>query len=260
MLAAPSSERPANRSAPWKSNIVGFASKTSLVLAKEFTMSQNAQTFRAEICRTVRLDYLLFLPRGYGEDPEKRWPLVLYLHGMGERGDDLELIKKHGPPKILDQRDDFDFVVVSPQCPADTTWAAEVDALDALLDQVIETYAIDTARVYLTGLSMGGYGTWHLATAHPERFAAIAPICGGAMPFMGFPDKVCALKDVPVWAFHGARDEVVPLAESAKLVSVLKKCGGNVRFTIYPDAEHDSWTETYDNPELYAWFLSHTKA
>jgi len=114
--------------------------------------------------------------------------------------------------------------------------------------------------IYFTGLSMGGYGTWHLAAEYPERFAATAPICGGAVHFAGFPEKVRALKDVPVWTFHGARDRVVPLAESADPVSTLKACGASCKFTIYPDAEHDSWTETYDNPELYEWFLKHDKS
>ena len=105
---------------------------------------------------------------------------------------------------------------------------------------------------------MGGYGTWHLAAAQPDRFAAIAPICGGGLWYEGFPEKVCVLEKVPVWAFHGAKDPSVPLEESAKMVRALEACGGNVRFTVYPDATHDSWTETYDNPELYEWFLSHS--
>jgi predicted peptidase len=222
-------------------------------------MGQEACTFERQVASTVHLGYLLSLPAGYGEDPGKEWPLVLFLHGMGERGDDLEMLKKHGLPKILEDEGDLPFVVVSPQCPPDTVWSAETQALNALLDGVIETYAVDRHRVYLTGLSMGGYGTWHLACAHPERFAAIAPICGGLARAVGKAEQVCVLKDVPVWAFHGARDRTVPLAETADLVSALKACGGNVRFTIYPDAEHDSWTETYANPELYRWFLEHDR-
>jgi len=222
-------------------------------------MSQQASVYAGQVTKTVRLKYLLYLPKGYGKSKRGKWPLIMFLHGMGERGEDLDLIKKHGLPKILEQTEDFEFIVVSPQCPSDTTWATETAALDALLSDVIATRAVDTRRVYLTGLSMGGYGTWHLALAYPERFAAIAPICGGAMPYVGVTDRIAALKHVPVWAFHGAKDQVVPLAESAVLVSALKKCGGDVRFTIYPEAEHDSWTETYDNPELYEWFLSHKK-
>lgn len=106
---------------------------------------------------------------------------------------------------------------------------------------------------------MGGYGTWHLDVEHPERFAAIAPICGGGMFTTGMPDKVRTIADVPVWVFHGARDRVVSVAESAELVYALQSAGGDVRFTIYPDAEHDSWTWTYANPDLYEWFLRHSK-
>ncbi len=120
------------------------------------------------------------------------------------------------------------------------------------------THAVDTERIYLSGLSMGGNGTWHFAAAYPDRFAAIAPVCGWGDFFAGFPERVCLLKQVPVWAFHGAQDTVVPLAGSQVLVDKLQECGGDVRLTIYPDATHDSWTETYDNPELYTWFLSHT--
>ncbi len=220
-------------------------------------MPQQARTFEKELhmVRQVRLNYLLFLPAGYNPNGAKRWPLILFLHGMGERGntlDDLELVKKHGIPKLVDQRPDFPFIAVSPQCPKRTFWDHEVESLNALLDEVIAAHAVDAHRVYLTGLSMGGFGAWALATAYPERFAAIAPICGG-----GDPETVCALKDVPVWVFHGAKDPVVPLSESEQMVAALKACGGDVRFTVYPDAEHDSWSETYANPALYEWFLAH---
>jgi len=217
-------------------------------------MSQQAHTFEVQITRTVRLDYLLYLPKGYGTDPQKKWPLILFLHGRGERGDDLELVKIHGIPKIVEQRDDLPFIAVSPQCSKDSMWMVEVEALNALLDEVVTKYAVDTDRIYLTGLSMGGFGTWRLATAYPERFAAIVPICGG-----GDPEKVGVLRDVPVWVFHGAKDPFVQLSESEEMVDALKACGGNVRFTVYPDVEHDSWTRTYDNPELYEWFLQHTR-
>ncbi|MFQ6040725.1 MAG: prolyl oligopeptidase family serine peptidase [Candidatus Poribacteria bacterium] len=215
---------------------------------------QRAHIFKTQIMKTVRLNYLLFLPKGYGQKPQQRWPLILFLHGAGERGDDIELVKKHGIPKIVEKQDDFPFIALSPQCPKSSWWTVELEALNALLDEIVATYAVDTDRIYLTGLSMGGYGAWHLATAYPERFAAIAPICGG-----GDPEKACVLKDVPVWVFHGARDETVSPEESEKMVNALKDCGGDVQFTLYPNAGHDSWTETYDNPELYKWFLKHTR-
>ena len=144
----------------------------------------------------------------------------------------------------------FPFVLVSPQCPEGIWWS--VDVLCALLDEVLSKYRIDEERVYLTGLSMGGFGTWSLAMARPEQFAAIAPICGG-----GDPDQVRRIKDVPVWVFHGAKDGLVPVQKSEEMVRALEACGGDVKLTVYPEAAHDSWTETYDNPDLYAWFLDH---
>jgi predicted peptidase len=126
--------------------------------------------------------------------------------------------------------------------------------LKGLVETIIEEYAVDHNRVYLTGLSMGGYGTWSLAMMYPDLFAAIAPICGG-----GNPDWIGLLKDVPVWAFHGDADPVVPLEQSQRMVSALQKHGGNAKLTVYPDVGHDSWTQTYENQELYDWFLQHSR-
>jgi len=209
------------------------------------------------------LNYLLFLPQGYREDPQQKWPLILFLHGMGERGNDLEaleLVKKHGPPMLVEQQKDFPFIVISPQCPSRSSWSSQLDILDALLDEIVATYAVDPDRQYLTGLSMGGFGTWHFALRYTERFAAIVPIAGGySFIDKSIPGDICKLKDVPVWAFHGAQDKVILPIKSEVLVNALQKCGGDVRFTLYPDAKHDSWTETYNNPELYRWMLRHTR-
>jgi predicted peptidase len=224
---------------------------------------QVAQVFELEVegsnGQPARLNYLLFLPKDYGLDPQQRWPLILFLHGLGERGSDPEILKKYGIPKVVEQQPDFPFIVVSPQCSPTRCseyvgWHNEIDALIALLDEIVTSYAVDTEHLYLTGLSMGGFGAWELGIAYPEQFAAIVPIAGG-----GNPQQVCALKDVPVWAFHGAKDNVVPPSESERMVKVLKECGGNIQFTLYPDAEHDSWTQTYDNPELYKWLLQQTR-
>jgi predicted peptidase len=222
-------------------------------------MTQFAAGFSATVQKTVRFAYLLSLPSGYGLDPLGRWPLVLSLHGAGERGEDIELVKTHGIPKLAGQGVDFPFIALAPQCPVDSTWWDEADALIALLDEVAATYAVDPDRLLLTGYSLGGYGTWHLATQHPHRFAAIAPICGGGLWFNGFPERVQVLKHLPVWAFHGAHDDLVPLDESAKMVQVLQERHGNVRFTIFPDAGHDCWTRVYDDPEFYDWLLSHSR-
>ena len=215
------------------------------------SVRQPDKVFEKQITKKVGCKYLLYLPEGYGEGG-KKWPLMMFLHGAGERGDNLELVKKHGPAKMIEQGKDFEFIVVSPQCPEGLWWPEKVDTLLALLDDIESRYDVDTDRVYLTGLSMGGFGTWSLACGHPGRFAAVAPICGGGRWFLG--DR---LKDVPVWAFHGAKDNVVPLEESGKMVDAVKKAGGDAKLTVYPEAGHDSWTATYNNAELYAWFLSH---
>ena len=195
----------------------------------------------------VRLGYLLYLPRDY--DKEKSWPLMLFLHGAGERGDDLELVKKHGPPKLIAAGKDFPFIVVSPQCPKGRWW--EPMELVALLDEISGKYKVDPDRIYVTGLSMGGFGSWRLAAYAPERLAAIAPICGGGETYW-----TKEFAHLPVWAFHGAKDTGVPLERSQAMVDALKKSGGEPRFTIYPDAGHDSWTAAYDDPELYKWLLA----
>jgi len=219
---------------------------------------QQAYTFERESATgKVRLHYLLFLPQDYQEEIGKRWPLILFLHGLGERGDnleDLELLKAHGPPRLVEEQPDFPFIVLSPQCPSDSYWGYQLDNLNALLDEVVATCAVDPDRLYLTGLSMGGDGAWALAIRYPERFAALVPIAA-----RGNEDEACKLKDLPIWVFHGAKDTVVPPSESEEMVKALEECGGDVRFTLYPDAEHDSWTETYNNPELYTWLLQQTR-
>ena len=216
---------------------------------------QHSQTFTKSIFRDFTIKYLLFLPEDYGKAAQ-RWPMILFLHGMGERGDDLEKVKMHGPPKIVQARRDFPFIVVSPQCPEGKWWSNDPypELLIGMLDEVTARYAVDPDRVYLTGLSMGGYGSWALGCAYPGRFAALAPICGA-----GEPQKACNLRDVPVWVFHGARDNIVPLKKSEEMVEALQACQGKVKFTVYPDAGHDSWTKTYDNAELYDWFLEQSK-
>lgn len=195
---------------------------------------------------SVRMQYLLYLPENYAE--QDSWPLLLFLHGAGERGDDIELVKKHGPPKLIAEGKNFPFIVVSPQCPRDRWW--EPFELTALLDVIVDRYNVDADRVYVTGLSMGGFGTWSLAAQTPERFAAIVPICGGGQKIWGR-----RLRELPTWVFHGAKDAVVPVAMSQEMVDALKQQGGEVKLTVYPQAGHNAWTKTYDNPELYEWLL-----
>jgi len=212
---------------------------------------QQAKTMNRQV--TMKSQYWLYLPDEYGHE-KKKWPLILFLHGAGERGSNLNLVTKHGPPKLVKEGKKFPFIIVSPQCPANFWWPTEVEMLNALLDEIIEKYNVDTDRVYLTGLSMGGFGSWALGCRNPERFAAIAPICGGGQPYVAGK-----LKDVPVWAFHGAKDPAVPIIMSEVMVRAINRAGGNAKLTTYPNAGHDSWTATYTNQELYDWFLSHKK-
>lgn len=218
-----------------------------LAPGKQVPQSVKVKTGEGETEREFH--YLLFLPKDYGNsDKPRKWPLILFLHGSGERGDDLELVKKHGPPKIVESKPEFEFVTVSPQCPAGQRWKSE--ELTQLLDHVSKSLAVDADRVYVTGLSMGGGGTWQLAAAQPDRFAAIAPICGRGD--LAIAEKI---KDIPTWVFHGAKDTAVSLEQSEKMVEALKAAGGKPKLTVYPDAAHDSWTVTYENPEFYQWLL-----
>ena len=220
---------------------------------------QEPKHFEGKRTFTFEANYLLYLPKGYDAQSSKKWPLMLFLHGAGERGTDITKVATHGPPKHGIQMEDFPFIVVSPQCPDETHWSNEL--LLSLLDDVMANYPVDPARVYLTGLSMGGYGTWDLGLAYPEKFAAIAPICGGGEAIgvmLTSRAKTQALKTLGVWAFHGGKDPVVPVKESERMVDILKKAGvPDVKLTIYPEAGHDSWTETYKNPEFYKWLLAH---
>ena len=203
---------------------------------------------------TFQMEYLLFLPESYAQSTNQKFPLILFLHGAGERGSDLDSVKRHGIPKIVETNPDFPFIAVSPQCPEDSWWTSELHTINGLIEEVVEKYQVDTSRIYLTGLSMGGFGTWSLASMYPERFAAIAPVCGGGE----VRQILRSLVEMPIWTFHGQKDDVIPFSRSEEIVTALKKHGSSIKFTIYPEAGHDSWTKTYDNPELYKWFLKHS--
>jgi predicted peptidase len=224
----------------------------------EKIMAQESKTFKLETQTTYQLDYYLYLPPNY-EDSQEKFPLMLFLHGSGERGDNLERVKLHGVPKILESQD-LPFIVISPQCPIRSWWSSHLPALKALIDQLIETEKVDTQRIYCTGLSMGGYGTWHMALEYPNLFAAIAPVCGGWLWGFDFYERICEIAHLPVWAFHGEQDEEVPAQDSVQMIEMLNICGENAKLTLYPELGHNSWTVTYANPELYTWFLEQRKA
>ena len=178
------------------------------------------------------------------------------MHGSGSRGTNIELIKRNGLLKICKIKKDFKFIIVSPQClkgEKGRGWWKTSD-LNLLLDHIIKTYKVDEDRIYLTGLSMGGFGTWAWAAQNPEKFAAIVPVCGG-----GKPAKASRYGKIPVWAFHGDKDNRVPYKNSVKMVEAIQKAGGNAKLTTYAGTGHDSWTKTYNNPDLYKWLLKQKK-
>lgn len=225
---------------------------TSTLIAQE-PQKELRFTKTAEVPLDIDYPYLLHLPKSEETVIDGKWPLLVFLHGAGERGENYELLKKHGPPKIIATEQPFPFITLSPQCPLNTRWNAL--ALNELIDEVIADYPVDTSRIYVTGLSMGGYGTWDLAIKFPHKFAAIAPICGGDQSNAW--DAPNYIVHLPVWAFHGAMDAIIPVESTIKIIKNLRAAGNDAKLTIYPLAGHDSWTETYDNPELYEWFLSH---
>lgn len=196
--------------------------------------------------RAYDLSYWLHRP----EDLDQPAPLVLFLHGAGERGDDLERVTVHGPPRQAKEGQRLPFVLAAPQCPADSWWTWQLEALDALLDQLLVELPIDPDRVYLTGLSMGGIGVWELAARYPERFAALVPICGATGRW-----TAGRLLKLPVWAFHNEDDQAVPVAGTTGIVDALSEHGGNIRATINPTGGHDAWTAAYADPALYDWML-----
>ena len=215
------------------------------------TPSPGLQVEQKFVEEDLRADYLVFLPREY-RTKGPGWPLIFFLHGRGESYGPLGLVKKWGPPRIVERDPDFPYIVVSPQCPRDDSWSSEKQQslLWRLLQSVVRELHVDEDRIYLTGLSMGGFGSWRLAASHPERFAAAAPICGG-----GEPEQAGRLKHLPIWAFHGDADTAVPIDRSQQMVDAVRKAGSKtVRFTTYEHVGHNSWTSAYADPGLYEWF------
>jgi predicted peptidase len=239
----------------------GVVAATDWTADQVATTRMEAKTFTSSGKNPIKVEYLLYLPKGYQTNSATRWPLMIYLHGAAERTDNVFGITWHGPPKLVRQGHNPQFVIVAPLCPPNQWWSDT--KLLQLLNFVEKEYRVDTNRVYLTGMSMGGSGTWSLGLTHAKRFAAIAPICGNVKP--DFLKKLSveqteAIKSLPVWAFHGAKDTTVLPVASERMVKALMTMGStNVFFTKYPNADHDSWTATYNNPGFYHWLLKHQR-
>jgi len=206
----------------------------------------------------ANLNYLLYIPGEYGVDPERKWPLLIFLHGMDRVNKRVTLLQNDYPLSTLTNQDYFPFIVVAPQGVGEYEfWATDemVNAIMTLLDEVQAVLSVDINRIYLTGVSAGGNGAWSIGVRHPERFAALVSMMGyyGWPPTV--PENICDLVDIPVWAFHGEKDELIPLEAEQKLVDALKACGGDVQFTIFPDVGHDLEAEQVYIPELYEWLL-----
>ena len=208
----------------------------------------SAGKFEGPTVKRASLQYLVSVPEDYETARGKRYPLLVFLHGSGERGTNLELLKVHGPMKLAAAGKKFPFIVVAPQCPERRNWDA--DELVGLLNDLEKKFRVDRSREYLTGISMGGYGTWALVAAQPKRFAAIAPVCGGGDPLLA-----STFAKVPTWVVHGDKDPAVPFAQSVAMVDAMKAAGGSPIFTQVVGGTHDVWTEFYLKDEFYEWLL-----
>ena len=209
------------------------------------------------------LDFLLYLPDDYEKDPQQGWPLIVYLHGAPLHGTTLELLMEQEPlPKRLEKENDFPFIVLSPLGDGEYEfWARDemINPLFTLLEEIQAVYSIDANKSYLTGNDMSGNGVWAIGLRHPEYFAALAPVAGYFDYPFSVANNICNLKDVPVWAFHGGRDDIIPVASGRKLVTALNDCGGNAKFTVSDDIKIDVLYKVYADPELYEWFLEQTR-
>ena len=217
-------------------------------------MIKKNKTLSVDMNRSHQLKYLIYLPKDY---LTKKYPLVLFLHGAGERGTNLKDIEIHGLPKLVRNGKKFPFIIIAPQCPLNLWWSdpLPVDLLSKLVNDIVMKYGIHKNNVFCTGLSMGGYGTLALSIKNPKLFSAIIPICGG-VDIKNFFD-ILNLKDLPIWLFHGDKDEVIPLEKSESIYKVLKPVNKDIKLTVYKGVDHNSWDRAYDDNELYKWMLSH---
>lgn len=216
-------------------------------------MQKKIKLFKVKNDNQIGMQYLTYTPSNYDKNEEK-YPLVLFLHGVGECGSDIRMVERHGVPKIIETGKEFPFIAIAPQCKEGGWWAepSYVESLLSLVYDVIDEYNIDSSRVYGTGLSMGGFGTFALAIQEPRLFAAIIPVCGGAEI-----DKLNRIQHLPIWIFHGDKDSTIPVESSLSIYRKLKPMNNQIFLTIYEGVDHDSWTETYENEVVYEWFLKY---
>jgi predicted peptidase len=223
---------------------------TSLILFSSCSAQKQLIEGEEETLIRENLQYYLYFPETYEEDESKLFPLLLFLHGGGESGDSLGVLKKNGPPKMLAEGKQFPFMVLAPQNPHKKQWW-NVRAVMQLLDTVMTQYRVDPKRIYLSGLSRGGSAAWEMAVQYPDRFAALAVVCGMApVPYASWINK-----DLPIWVFHGTEDRSIPFSESEAMVSALKQMGYDVTFTVYEGVGHDSWVQAYQTEALYDWMM-----
>jgi len=199
----------------------------------------------------ARYNYLLYLPKDYAQKTVP-YPVIIYLHGSSHRGNDLNKLKGYGLPYVIDKGKEFNFIVVSPQCPDGKYWSSE-NWFDSLYTELKSKYRIDTDRVYLTGISLGGYGTFIAGMDHADKLAAIVPLCGGVND--GDMTRLCStLKKMPIWTFHGTADNIIPISETERVVKALDQCNGNIQFTRLENKGH-TIQYLYEKDDIYDWML-----
>lgn len=236
-----------------------FVRHISIILSLLLIQSCSAQsTLIADEKKTVsveNLQYYLYFPKAYEQEKNKKFPLLLFLHGGGEAGGTLEDLKTNGPPKLLAEGKEFPFLILAPQNPHKRKWW-NTRAVMQLLDTIIESNRVAIDRIYLSGLSRGGSAAWELAVQYPDKFAAMAVVCGMTpVPYAAWINK-----NMPIWVFHGTEDKSIPISESEDMVAKLREMGYDVTFTRYDGVGHNSWVQAYNTEELYEWFMKQKRA
>ena len=225
-----------------------------LILIQSCASQQNLVEGKQGVQLSGQLQYYLYYPDAYFSNEKQDFGLLLFLHGGGESGQELNELKKNGPPKMMAEGYPFPFLVLAPQNPYEKQWW-DVRAVNALLDSIVDNNGVDKNRIYLTGLSRGGSAAWEMAVQYPHKFAALAVVCGMApSPYAHWLNK-----DMPIWVFHGVEDEVIPVSESDIMVKRLREMNFNVQYTRYEGVGHNSWSRAYANDELYQWMNKQKK-